>query len=218
MRPLTSQFSASVARRDQVVIEDVRRRGAAHRRGDRVGVLEVGGERRDALVEVRRAAAQPGDLPAVGEQARATFPPLIPVTPTTSARRLRLAAHRRAGCVHAVAAEPLAAGSLLARRLPSAPRRPRTTQTARTVSVPSLLSRCGVDDGNVIESPALEHELVEADDDPERAAQDVAELVAVVADERVVGARRAARLVGRLDELDVLVAPRTSAAPSARRS
>src|SRR5207249_5300368 len=35
----------------------------------------------------------------------------------------------------------------------SAPRRPRTTQIARTVSGPSLLSRCGVDDGKVIESP-----------------------------------------------------------------
>src|SRR6185503_9277444 len=36
----------------------------------------------------------------------------------------------------------------------SAPRRPRTTQIARTVSGPSLMRRCGVDDGNVIESPA----------------------------------------------------------------
>ena len=34
-----------------------------------------------------------------------------------------------------------------------APRRPRTTQTARTVSLPSLLSRWGVGDGKVIESP-----------------------------------------------------------------
>ena len=75
----------------------------------------------------------------------------------------------------------------------SRPRRPRTTQIARTVSVPSLLSRWGVDDGKVIESPGLEDELVEADDDAQRPAEHEAELVAAVAHERVVGAGRTAR-------------------------
>ena len=42
-------------------------------------------------------------------------------------------------------------GRLVAREWPL--RRPRTTQMARTVSLPSLLSRWGVDDGKVIESP-----------------------------------------------------------------
>ena len=86
MRPLTSQFSASVARRDQVVkktwVGAVPRTAAA----TASGVLEVGGERRDALDRARGRAAQAGDLPAVGEQARARLPPLMPVTPTTSAR------------------------------------------------------------------------------------------------------------------------------------
>ena len=45
MRPLTSQFSASVARRDQVVKKTCVGARAAHGRGDRVGVLEVRGQR-----------------------------------------------------------------------------------------------------------------------------------------------------------------------------
>ena len=89
----------------------------------------------------------------------------------------------------------------------AAPRRPRTTQTARTVSLPSLLSRWGVGDGKVIESPGPRMNSSNPTIDAQRPAEDVSELVAAVAAERVVGAGRAARRVGRLDELDVLVRP-----------
>ncbi len=69
MRPLTSMFSASVARRCQVVKKTCVGARAAHGRRDGVGVLEVGGQRRDARVEPLGAAAQTCDLPAIGEQA-----------------------------------------------------------------------------------------------------------------------------------------------------
>ena len=68
MRPLTSQFSASVGAARPGRIEDVRRRRAAHRAGDCVRVLEVCDERRDALVEILRAAAEARHVPAVREQ------------------------------------------------------------------------------------------------------------------------------------------------------
>ena len=68
MRPLTSQFSASVGATRPGREEDVRRGGAAHGRGDRVSVLEIGGQRGDSLVETVRATAQARDLPAVGEE------------------------------------------------------------------------------------------------------------------------------------------------------
>ena len=45
MRPLTSKFSASVARRDQVVKKTCVGALPAHGRGDGVGILEVRGER-----------------------------------------------------------------------------------------------------------------------------------------------------------------------------
>ena len=66
---MTSQFSASVARRDHVVKKTCVGAVPAHGRGDRLGVLEVGRKRRDSLVETRGPAAQTRDLPAVGEQA-----------------------------------------------------------------------------------------------------------------------------------------------------
>ena len=67
MRPLTSQFSASVRRRDQVVKNTWVGRGAANSGGDRIGVFEVGGQRSIRLVEPARVAAEPGDVPAVVE-------------------------------------------------------------------------------------------------------------------------------------------------------
>src|SRR5581483_3924151 len=63
----------------------------------------------------------------------------------------------------------------------------------------------------------LEDELVEADDDAQGAAEHEAELVAAVAHERVVRARRAAGLVGGLDELDVLVRPEPEPLPGHAR-
>jgi hypothetical protein len=38
-------------------------------RGDRLGVLEVGRQRLDALAEIARVAAEPRDVPAVVEEA-----------------------------------------------------------------------------------------------------------------------------------------------------
>ncbi len=66
---MTSQFWASVARRDQVVKKTCV--GAVPRtsRGDRLGVLEVGSQRRDSLVETLRVTAQTRDLPPVGKEA-----------------------------------------------------------------------------------------------------------------------------------------------------
>ena len=49
--------------------EDVRRRGAAYGRGDRLGVLEVCRQMRDPRIEPLGVAAQAGDLPAIGEEA-----------------------------------------------------------------------------------------------------------------------------------------------------
>ncbi len=62
--------------------------------------------------------------------------------------------------------------------------------------------------------PRLEDELIEADDDSERARQDVPELVAVMTHERVVRAGCAPRLIGGLEELDVLVGPEHEPFPS----
>ena len=55
--------------------EDVRRREASHGCGDCLGVEEIGAQRRDALIEPLRTAAETGDLPAVGEQALGEVPP-----------------------------------------------------------------------------------------------------------------------------------------------
>ena len=68
MRPLTSQFSASVARRDHVVKKTCV--GAVPRTAadNGLGVLEVRDQRRDPLVDAVRVTAQTSDLPAVGEQ------------------------------------------------------------------------------------------------------------------------------------------------------
>ena len=75
MRPLTSQFSASVARRDQVVkktcVGAVPRTAAATASASSRSAASV----RDPLVETLRATAQARDLPAVGEQALREVPP-----------------------------------------------------------------------------------------------------------------------------------------------
>src|SRR5262249_52781861 len=91
---------------------------------------EVGGERRDPLGEVARSPAEAEDLPAVADQPAGEVP----------AADSRYADDERAAAQRTIVRSP-------------GPRRPRTTQIARTVSVPSLLSRCGVEDGKVIESP-----------------------------------------------------------------
>ena len=75
MRPLTSMFSASVARRDQVVKKTCVGARPSHGCGDCVGVEEIGAQRRDSLIEPLRTAAETGDLPAVGEQALGEVPP-----------------------------------------------------------------------------------------------------------------------------------------------
>src|SRR5581483_4118087 len=143
--------------------EDVRGRGPAHGGGDRLAVLQVGDERGDAAVGVLRPAAEPGHLPSVVEESSGEVsstdardaddertPGLpdghgLPVGGRSSVRVWRpLVFASRAAVVRRASG---------ASRAGSAPRRPRTTQTARTVSVPSLMRRCGVDDGKVIESP-----------------------------------------------------------------
>ena len=68
MRPLTSQFSASVARRDHVVKKTCVGAGAAHRGRDRLCVLEIRAQRRDPLVEIPWVAAETDDVPTVGQQ------------------------------------------------------------------------------------------------------------------------------------------------------
>ena len=88
MRPLTSQFSFSVARRDQVVkkmcVGAVPRTAAetasASSRSATSGVI-----RSSRLSGWRQSPAtrQPSD-----RRRRARFPPLMPVTPTMSARPL----------------------------------------------------------------------------------------------------------------------------------
>ena len=141
MRPLTAKFSASVARRDQVVKKTCV--GAL----PRTAAATASASRRSAASGVIRSSRPSGrrHRPATSQPSAsrrcARFPPLMPVTPTTSARPLIGAPISR---------------SSSPRGRPTcgfAPRRPRTTQMARTVSVPSLLSRWGVDDGKVIESP-----------------------------------------------------------------
>src|SRR6185312_5136608 len=106
--------------------EHVRRRGAVHCSHDLVSVLEIGAKRRDLVVEFPRPATQTQNVPTVREQ---------------SLRDVAAADPRHADDERAPAH--------------SVPRRPLTTQSARAVSSPSLLSRCGVDDGNARESPRL---------------------------------------------------------------
>src|SRR4051812_33114756 len=127
-------------------IEDVRRCGASHCRRDGVCVSQVGDERGDALVEILWTTAQARHLPAVGEESACEI----------AAADSRDAGDERPGCHRllfpAVTATARSATCSMSGPV-SPPRRPRTTQIARTASGPSLIRRCGVDDGNVIESP-----------------------------------------------------------------
>ena len=86
---------------------------------------------------------------------------------------------------------------------PSAVRRPRTNQTARTGSSPSFESRWGPTESKVIASPgpsmnSSKPMLTRSDPD-----QDVAPLLALVALERILRAGRPADLVGHEQEVDV---------------
>ena len=146
--------------------EDVRRRGAAHGRGDRVGVLEVGGERRDPLVETVGATAQARDLPAVGQQA------LREVAAADARDADDERARRSSRSRRIVAGAPARRRTPRASRIRSAPA--ATTQIARTVSVPVVAQpvRRRRREGDRV--AGLEDELVEPDDDAQRAAEDVA--------------------------------------------
>ncbi len=88
MRPFTSQFSASVSRRDQVVKKTCV--GAV----PRTTPATASASSRSAASAVIRGSSSTGrrqrpstSQPSASSRA-ATLPPLIPVTPTTSARLL----------------------------------------------------------------------------------------------------------------------------------
>ena len=89
------------------------------------------------------------------------------------------------------------------RRATSAGRRPRTNQTARAGTSPALNRRCGVAESKLIASPGWRRNSSKPIRTVERAAQDVAPLLARVALERVGRARLAADLVGHVEEVDV---------------
>ena len=74
------------------------RAGAADGGGDRLGVLEVCGQRLDPLVEPARVAAEPGDVPAVVEEAAGEIAAADP----GDADDERAAAHAAAPCARTV--------------------------------------------------------------------------------------------------------------------
>ena len=88
-----------------------------------------------------------------------------------------------------------------------APRRPRTTQIARTVSLPSLLSRWGVGDGNVIESPGSRTNSSNPTTTRSVPLRTYPNSWPLWRPSVLSGLGCATRRVCRLDELDVLVRP-----------
>ena len=197
-------FSASVARRCQVVKKTCV--GAV----PRTAAATEPASSRSAVSGVIRSSTPSGrrHRPATSQPSArrrcARLPPLMPVTPTTSARLLIGSAVRRRS-----SSSPEDASTC-----GFAPRRPRTTQMARAVSVPSLLSRWGVDEGKVIESPGPRTNSSKPTTTRSDPLSTKPELVAAVAHERVGRAGRTAGLVGRLHELAILVGPEHQPLPA----
>ena len=112
----------------------------------------------------------------------------MPVTPTTSARPLTSPPLR--GLMSGLVTAPT----------PDDP----DCLHGLTAFVAQAVGR-GRREGDRVAGP--EDELVEADNDVQVSAEDVSELVAVVAEERVGRAGGTTGRIGRLDEIDILVSP-----------
>ena len=86
--PLTAMFSASVSLRVHAVMATRLGCHAVQRGGQPGRVGEVGPHRRHTVDGPPAAAGQAERLPPVGDQARATAWPTMPVTPTTQGAAL----------------------------------------------------------------------------------------------------------------------------------